>query len=165
MAAQPYIGTVMMFGGNFAPVGWAICDGQLLSIAENSPLFALIGTTYGGDGVTTFALPDLRGRVPVHQSSVLLLGQSGGEEQHTLTASEIAAHTHFLGNNAGATGLNPALSAPATAAKQLYAPPPSTGSMAPSIGLTGGNQPHNNLQPYLTLNFCIALEGIFPPRN
>jgi microcystin-dependent protein len=170
MPSEPLLGTVMPFAGNFAPNGWAFCNGQLLSIAENTALFALIGTTYGGDGISTFALPDLRGRVPLHQGQgaglpAFAMGQSGGEENHTLSGNELPAHTHLLGSGGAASTTNPATNAPAVGGKPTYATP-GTGNMAAGIvGATGGSQPHNNLQPYLAINFVIALEGIFPPRS
>lgn len=153
-----------MFGGNFAPLGWAFCDGQLLAIAQNTPLFALIGTIYGGDGQDTFALPDLRGRVPRHQGSSFL-GELSGAESHTLTPGELPAHTHTLGSATAASTLSPAQAAPAVASQKVYGALTGTPMAAGIVGISGGGQPHNNLQPFLVLSFIIALEGIFPPRN
>jgi microcystin-dependent protein len=170
---DPYIGEIRMFAGNFAPRGWALCSGQLLSISQYTALFSILGTTYGGDGRVTFALPDLRGRAPVHAGqgpglSNRNLGQSGGEESHVLTTNEIPSHTHQLrGDSSVASTDMPANSSPARNAGGI----PSYGNtadinMSPgAIQSTGAGQGHNNMQPYLTVNFIIALEGIFPPRN
>jgi microcystin-dependent protein len=150
----------------FAPKGWALCNGQVLPINQNQALFALVGTTYGGDGITTFALPNLQARVPLHFSQDFALGQSGGEQTHTLTTSEVPAHTHSV------TGTTAAGDSPVPtgnflgAADGLYAPLTSPTTLTPAtVGTAGGGQPHNNLQPYLVLNFCIALSGIFPSRS
>ena len=171
MPSLPFLGTVMLFGGNFAPRGWEFCNGQLLSIAQNDALFSLIGTTYGGDGQTTFGLPDLRGRVPIHVGSgpgqpSYVQGQLAGEENHTLTLTELPAHTHGLGSTATATALSPAANAPASGSKPTYAAAPVSASpmAAGSVGNSGGGGAHNNRQPYLALNFVIALEGIFPTQ-
>ena len=171
-----------MFGGNFAPSQWAMCNGQLLSIAQNSALFAVLGTTYGGDGVQTFALPDLRGRAPVHPGSgpglsPYVEGQIGGTETVTLLSTQMPSHNHLVGvSNAAGTVTDPtnALPAqintgtvrqPATTAFG-YAPPPQTGTLAPAaVSSTGGSQPHANIQPYLCVTFIIALQGVFPSRN
>ncbi len=168
--AQPYVGEIRMFAGNFAPIGWLFCDGQLLSIADNDTLFQLIGTTYGGDGQTTFALPDLRGRVPIHQGSGFLMGESGGVEQVTLTASQIPAHSHpALASSNPGTGTSPSgnvFASLAGATNSAY------GTDAPHVLLSpdsatasGGSQPHSNLQPYLCVNFIISMFGIFPTPN
>ena len=168
--AEPFLGELKLAAFNFAPRGWAYCDGQLLPIAQNTALFSLLGTNYGGNGQTTFALPDLRGRVPVHVGSDIALGQMGGVEAVTLLTTELPAHSHTL---SGASDLANA-SAPGgalPAAKPRggltrYAPAGSNTVMAPgSVALTGGNQPHNNMQPYLVLAWLIAMEGIFPSRN
>lgn len=172
---DPYIGQIMMFGGDFTIQGWAKCDGQLLSIAQNTALFSILGTTYGGDGRVTFALPDLRGRVPVHMGQGPGLtyrteGEVGGVETVTLHTSEMPAHNHSL-NVHGGTGDQPSpvnnfLSGEATGATAVYSAGPATNIANPmSIGLTGNNLPHDNMQPYLVINFLIALVGIFPPRG
>jgi microcystin-dependent protein len=165
--SEPFIGQIILVGFNFAPRGWAFCQGQLLSIAQNTALFSLLGTTYGGNGQTTFALPDLRGRVPIGfgQGPGLqnyVLGQTGGQETHTLISNEMPSHNHGLGANSNdAVDSNPVNNFPA--AQGAYANT-ANGQMSPTQ-LTGGSQPHNNLQPYLVLNYCIALVGIFPSRN
>jgi microcystin-dependent protein len=163
--AQPYVGEIRMFAGNFAPAGWMFCDGQLLPIAENETLFQLIGTTYGGDGQSTFALPDLRGRLPLHVGSGFILAETGGVETVTLAAQQIPAHSHgFLGSSSTATDANPANNVVAQASTffpYLNATP--SAAMAPqSISATGGSQPHDNFQPFLCISFIISLFGIFP---
>lgn len=164
--AQPYVGEIRMFGGNFAPAGWMFCSGQLLPISENETLFQLIGTTYGGDGESTFALPDLRGRLPLHQGNGFILAETGGAEEITLTVSQIPAHSHgFLSNGGAGSSSAPGNNLPATAVGNLYFPPPSSnpGQMSPQmISPTGGAQPHSNMQPYLCVSFIISLFGIFP---
>jgi microcystin-dependent protein len=169
--SDPFLGEIRQTSFAFAPKGWALCDGQLLPINQNQALFSLLGTTYGGDGVRTFALPDLRGRSPVHSSASIPLGNRQGEESHTLLGSEIPPHTHSLqgsadlGNAASPVGNLPA--GKGRGGKDIYAPgssalqPLSPQAVAPS----GGNQPHPNMQPYLTINFIIAMNGIFPPRD
>jgi microcystin-dependent protein len=157
---------MMSFG--FAPRGWAACDGQLLAINQNQALFSILGTTYGGDGRTTFALPNLRGRVPVHTSSSFSLGQQGGEASHTLTTNETPTHTHaWNASSAPATSGSPANAVlAASVGTAAFAPPSSLVAMDPSgVAPAGGSQPHENTQPYLTVSFCIALQGIFPSRN
>jgi len=164
--AQPYVGEIRMFAGNFAPAGWMFCEGQLLPIFENETLFNLIGTTYGGDGQSTFALPDLRGRIPLHFGNGFVLAETGGVETITLTTSQFPSHAHpFLastgaGNQGSPVGFLPA----ASNAVSIYkAPPSGLTAMAPqAIGATGGSQPHNNFQPYLCVDFIISLFGIFP---
>ena len=163
--AQPYVGEIRMFAGNFEPVGWMFCEGQLLPISEYETLFQLIGTTYGGDGQSTFALPDLRGRVPIHQGDGFLMGETGGVESVTLTVQQIPAHTHPLlasvapGSAAVPTGNVLAASASAN----VYRPAPPGTTMSPQV-LTpaGGSLPHENMQPYLCVNHIISLFGIFP---
>jgi len=162
--AQPYVGEIRMFAGNFAPAGWMFCEGQLLPISENETLFQLIGTTYGGDGESTFALPDLRGRIPLHQGNGFILAETGGAEEITLTVNQIAAHSHpFLASSAAASQTAPTGGLFATAQGDVY-----TGSFSPtlmsaqSISPTGGSQLHTNFQPYLCINFIISLFGIFP---
>ena len=162
--AQPYVGAIRMFAGNFAPAGWMFCEGQLLPISEYETLFQLIGTTYGGDGESTFALPDLRGRLPVHQGNGFIIAETGGAEEITLTLAQIAAHTHTLLASAGAGGPNPAGSVLATStAVDVYRESTASAAMAASsIGSAGGSQPHTNFQPYLCVDFIISLFGIFP---
>src|SRR5439155_15304994 len=158
--AQPYVGEIRMFAGNFAPAGWMFCEGQLLPISEYETLFNLIGTTYGGDGQSTFALPDLRGRVPLHFGNGLVLAETGGVETVTLTVSQIAAHSHpFLGSTATPSTTNPGTAVLAQPAGNVYASQPNNlVAMAPqSITSTGGSQPHNNFQPYLCVDFIISL--------
>jgi microcystin-dependent protein len=155
---------------NFAPVGWAQCNGQFLPINQNQALFALLGTTYGGNGQTTFALPDLRGRVPIHIGNGLLQGTSTGESAHTVTQSELPTHTHVSTVDNSAATANIATNGASRLANSTpangYAPLSSPVAMdAASIGNTGGSQPHNNMMPSLTLMFCIALQGIFPSQN
>jgi microcystin-dependent protein len=183
MPITPFIGEFMIFAGNFAPKGWALCDGQLLSISENTPLFALIGTFYGGNGTTNFALPDMRGRLSVHQGqgsglSPYQVGQKGGEEDHTLLTAEAPSHTHAVnahnnGNTGGVStpGAGVVMGSPYAVeanspAVPIYSTDAPTLTMSGGmVGQTGGSVPHNNLMPYLTLNWCIALQGIFPTRN
>jgi microcystin-dependent protein len=165
--AQPYVGEIRMFAGNFAPVGWMFCEGQLLPISENETLFQLIGTTYGGDGESTFALPDLRGRIPVHQGNGLILAETGGAEEITLTVQQIPAHSHALvGSGNPATGNAPQGNVLATSTGATIFPygtdQPPTNLLPSSIGPVGGSQPHTNFQPYLCINYIISLFGIFP---
>lgn len=167
--STPYVGEIRLFAGNFAPVGWLFCEGQLLSIADNDVLFTLVGTTYGGDGQTSFALPDLRGRVPVHQgqgpgSSPRTLGEFGGQEAVTLLASQMPAHTHALHANAApASGTAPGGALLAATSVASYDPGTGTTPMAASaVGSAGGNQPHPNMAPTLALNYIISLYGIYP---
>ena len=162
--AQPYVGEIRMFAGNFAPAGWMFCEGQLLPISENETLFQLIGTTYGGDGQETFALPDLRGRIPIHQGNGFTLAETGGAEEITLTQQQIPAHNHpWLASEAAATALTPLNNVPAEASKRFYVAPSSVSAMAAqAIPTTGGSQPHTNFQPYLCVDFIISLFGIFP---
>ena len=174
---DPIIGQICLFAGNFAPKGWAICDGSLLSIAQNSALFAILGTQYGGNGQTTFALPDLRGRVAMGVGggpglSYRNQGEQGGTENVTLTANQMPAHTHAMvasGNASNSASPNGALLASAgrDGGASIYSSDTSnqTPMAAQSIQMAGGNLPHNNLQPYLVINYIIAVEGIFPPRN
>lgn len=163
--AQPYIGEIRMFAGNFAPVGWMFCAGQLLPISENETLFQLIGTTYGGDGESTFALPNLQSRVPLHQGNGFILAETGGAEEITLTVNQIPAHTHPLLCSGGTASVqDPSNSIPAVSTAQAYFNSPAnlTNLAATAIGPTGGSQPHTNLQPYLAINFIISLFGLFP---
>jgi microcystin-dependent protein len=163
--AQPYVGEIRMFAGNFAPAGWMFCEGQLLPISEYETLFNLIGTTYGGDGQSTFALPDLRGRLPLHQGNGVILAETGGAEEITLTVSQIAAHSHpILASSATASQTTPQNNVLATpTVPDLYRPSPGdTPLAAQTIGSVGGSQPHTNFQPYLCVDFIISLFGIFP---
>jgi microcystin-dependent protein len=166
--AQPYVGEIRMFAGNFAPAGWMFCEGQLLPISEYETLFNLIGTTYGGDGQSTFALPDLRGRVPLHQGNGFTLAETGGVESVTLTVSQIPAHSHaFLATSSFGTAAGPGSNVLAqTQAIKLYDSTAPATAMAPGTsGGTGGSQPHDNFQPYLCVDFIISLFGIFPSQT
>ena len=162
--AQPYVGEIRMFAGNFAPAGWMFCEGQLLPISENETLFQLIGTTYGGDGQSTFALPDLRGRIPIHQGNGFILAETGGAEEITLTVNQISAHSHaMLATNDIPTQSNPGNNLTGQAAAKFYrAGNPSVFLNPGSVGAVGGSQPHTNFQPYLCVSFIISLFGIFP---
>ena len=163
--AQPYVGEIRMFAGNFAPAGWMFCEGQLLPISENETLFQLIGTTYGGDGQSTFALPDLRGRLPIHQGNGFILAETGGAEEITLTVNQVPAHSHPFLASTGAGNLNtPAgnLTAESAAVKIYLEDAPSIPMNPAAIGPVGGSQPHTNFQPYLCVDFIISLFGIFP---
>ena len=167
--AEPFLGEIRMTSFGFAPKGWARCEGQFLPINQNQALFALLGTTFGGNGQTTFALPDLRGRVPIHAGNSFTLGTRGGAASHTLTISEMPMHTHLVQATAAAATTNmpsnQALLAMSTAA-QAYAPAGNLHAMAPdAVTNAGGSQAHTNMQPLLALNFCIALQGIFPSQN
>src|SRR5262249_45708275 len=166
--AQPYVGEIRMFAGNFAPAGWMFCEGQLLPISENQTLFQLIGTTYGGDGQSTFALPDLRGRIPLHQGNGFILAETGGAEEITLTVGQIPAHSHpFLASTSVANDANAqsnVLSQPSTFFPYLNVPA-SVAMAAQAIGSVGGSQPHTNFQPYLCIDFIISLFGIFPSQT
>jgi microcystin-dependent protein len=162
--SQPFVGEIRMFAGNFAPAGWMFCEGQLLPISENETLFQLIGTTFGGDGESTFALPDLRGRIPIHQGNGFILAETGGAEAITLTVNQIPAHSHpWLASEGAANSLTPQGNVPGEASKRFYVAPSSVAAMAAqSGGPTGGSQPHDNFQPYLCVSFIISLFGIFP---
>jgi len=174
---EGYLAQIIMFAGNFAPRGWALCQGQLMSIAQNTALFALLGTTYGGDGQTTFGLPDLRGRASVGtgQGSGLtniLLGELAGQPTTTLTSQQIPQHNHTLGavadvaNTANPTGNSLAVGQSGTDTVSMYRNSnPTVAARAQSVTNAGGSQPHNNMQPYLGMNFVICLEGIFPSQN
>ena len=176
--SEPFIGEIRMFAGNFPPRGWQFCQGQLLSIAQNTALFSILGTTYGGNGQTTFALPDLRGRYPMQPGqgpglSPRTLGEQGGTETVTLISTQMPAHTHSLTASGGhadqfspeghfnAVQVDPNTQQPVN----MYAATPNTTMNPAAIGVAGGSQPHNNMSPFLCLNFIIAMEGIYPSRN
>lgn len=163
--AQPYVGEIRMFAGNFAPAGWMFCEGQLLPISENETLFQLIGTTYGGDGESTFALPDLRGRLPLHQGNGFILAETGGAEEITLTVSQIPAHGHaFLASTGPGSSNTPQSNVTGEQATiNLYIDDAPNANLAPTaMSAVGGSQPHTNFQPYLCVDFIISLFGIFP---
>ncbi len=163
--AQPYVGEIRMFAGNFAPAGWMFCEGQLLPISENEALFQLIGTTYGGDGESTFGLPDLRGRLPLHQGNGFILAETGGAEEITLTVNQIPSHTHPLlaaADNASTANAQNNLLAQITSYTPYFGAQANTALAPTSIGPVGGSQPHTNFQPYLCVDFIISLFGIFP---
>jgi microcystin-dependent protein len=164
--ADPYVGEIRMFAGNFAPSGWMFCEGQLMAISENETLFQLIGTTYGGDGESTFALPDLRGRIPIHRGDGFIQAQVGGAEEITLTGNQIPVHSHALmavGDQVGDQA-SPAGNVPAQSFNVVpYINDAPTGAFnAAAITAVGGSQPHTNFQPYLCIDFIISLFGIFP---
>jgi len=166
--AQPYMGEIRMFAGNFAPAGWMFCEGQLLPISEYETLFQLIGTTYGGDGQSTFALPDLRGRIPLHFGNGFTLAETGGVETVTLTVSQIPAHAHaLLASTTGGDQVSPLGNVLASSFNVTpYINDVTNGNMAASaVAATGGSQPHNNFQPYLCVDFIISLFGIFPSQT
>jgi microcystin-dependent protein len=176
--SDPFVAEIRIFPFNFPPKGWAFCDGQILPISQNTALFSLLGTTYGGNGQSTFALPDLQGSAPMHPGqgpglSLHDLGETGGSENVTLLTSEMPLHPHTVGraSDQPADSVTPvatvwALGGSVRAVVNLYNPGPPTAAMKSDvIQPTGGSLPHNNMQPYLTLNFCIALQGVFPPRT
>lgn len=163
--AQPYVGEIRMFAGNFAPAGWMFCEGQLLPISENETLFNLIGTTYGGDGQSTFALPDLRGRLPLHMGNGLILAETGGVEEITLTVNQIPAHSHpLLASGDPGNQVNTAndLTSNSQGAIPYIEDVATVNMSALAISPVGGSQPHTNFQLYLCINFIISLFGIFP---
>jgi len=166
--SEPFLSEIKIISFNFAPKGWALCNGQLLPINQNQALFALLGTTYGGNGQTTFALPDFRGRIPIHKGNGHTLGERGGEIAHTISPNEMPQHLHFVQatNNVG-TSPNPDSSVILSqSVANSFGPASNLTTMNSSVpGSTGGSQPHENMQPYLVLNFIIALQGIFPSRN
>jgi microcystin-dependent protein len=165
--AEPFLSEVRVFSFVFAPKGWALCNGQLLPINQNQALFSLLGTTFGGDGRVNFALPDLRGRVPIHVGSGFTLGERGGEQAHTLSISELPQHVHVANADNGAAATPDPTGAFFASAPSALGTPYGTAAnlqaMAPgTLGNVGGSQAHLNMQPFLTLSFCIALQGIFP---
>jgi microcystin-dependent protein len=164
--STPFLAEIKIISWNFPAKGWAFCNGQTLPINQNQALFALLGTTYGGNGQTTFALPNLQGRTPVHMGNGFTLGQQGGETAHTIIASEMPAHTHAptASSNAADQGV-PAGNYWAYESSNAYAAQPDANMNAACVSNVGGSQPHNNMSPYLVLNFCIALVGIFPSQN
>lgn len=164
--SEPFVGEIRLFANNYAPQGWMFCEGQILPINTNQALYAILGNVYGGNGVTTFALPDYRGRVPVHVSPTIPLGTAQGEAAHTLTIHEMPQHTHQVSGSSNlASAPSPAGNVWA-AANNVYTPAAALSTMDPaSIGAAGGSQPHNNMQPYQVLNYAIAVVGIFPSRN
>ena len=173
--SDPFVAEIRILGCNFAPVGWAFCNGQLMPISQNTALFSLLGTTYGGDGKSTFALPNLQDSAPMHWGqgpglSLYDLGQTGGSETISLIQSELPAHTHQASGVSGSGPTSPANNTWGTAAGRT--PPPMYFSGSPNVSMAGtalapvgGSLPHNNMQPYLVLNFCIAMQGVFPPRG
>ena len=166
--AEPFLSEIRIMSFQFAPKGWAQCNGQLLPINQNQALFSLLGTTFGGDGRVNFALPDLRGRLPIHEGVGHTLGERGGEQAHTLSISEMPAHTHTLqGSSVPGTSVPTSASVLGRSNPQAcYGAAANLVSLAPeALAPAGGDQPHNNLQPYLTFYFCIALQGVFPPRS
>lgn len=163
----PFVGEIRMFAGNFAPAGWAFCNGALIPISENETLFQLIGTTYGGDGQNNFALPNLQSRLPVHVGPGFTLGQSGGAETVTLTTSQIPAHSHVPQANSNAGNQqNPTGNVWAQNTLSQYSPSPPDASLDPAaVGSAGGSQPHDNMIPFLVINFIISLFGVFPSQS
>lgn len=166
--SEPFLAEIRIVGFNFAPRGWAFCDGQILPINQNQALFSLLGTTYGGDGRTSFGLPELRGRTPLHPGDGITLGAKSGEETHTLSTAEIPQHSHAMqGSGDAATTNTPGNSQVFARATQstYHTPGANVGAVAGTVSNTGGGQAHNNMQPSLAVNFCIALQGLFPSRN
>jgi microcystin-dependent protein len=162
--AEPFLSEIRMMSFVFAPKGWTLCDGQLLPINQNQALFSLLGTTFGGDGRVNFALPDLRSRTPIHVGSGHVLGERGGEQAHTLSIAEIPTHTHVAnGTNVNGAGAVPNNTSLLGAFNNAYTQPAALTSLSPStVSLVGGSQAHQNMMPFLTISFCIALQGIFP---
>lgn len=166
--AEPFLSEIRIMSFVFAPKGWALCNGQLLPINQNQALFSLLGTTFGGDGRVNFALPNLQGRTPIHAGSGHTLGEQGGEQAHTLSIAELPAHTHVLNGTTNTSANTPANTTvlAKSAPQAAYGAPAGLAAMdVRSIGSTGGSQAHLNMQPFLVLSFCIALQGIFPSPN
>ncbi|MEA2621352.1 MAG: hypothetical protein QOH61_262 [Chloroflexota bacterium] len=165
--SEPFMGEVKMISWTYPPKGWAFCNGQLLPINQNQALFSILGTQFGGDGRTTFALPDLRGRTPIYSGQGWTLGQAGGEESHTLTGSEMPLHNHLaMASTTNADSIEVAGNILAASDTPLYHNTADLTTLGPTtINVVGGGQPHQNMQPYLVVNFCVALTGIFPSRN
>ena len=165
--AEPFLSEIRIMSFNFAPKGWAFCNGQFLPINQNQALFSLLGTTFGGNGQTTFALPDLRGRTPIHVGNGHTLGEKAGEQAHTVTAAEMPMHTHAVNSSSSSTGgvSSPANNVIGSANNMFHTPDSLTPMNAGTITNTGGSQAHLNMQPFLNLSFCIALQGIFPSPN
>jgi microcystin-dependent protein len=174
--SSPFVAEIRIFPFNFAPTGWAFCDGQIVPISQNTALFSLLGTTYGGDGKTNFALPNMQGNAPMHFGqgaglSLRDLGESDGSPTVTLLSSEMPSHTHLVGVSSAVADTkvpDSTMILGRSAGGSVYEKPPGTplsNLNSGSVGSSGGNQPHNNLMPYLVLNFCIALQGVFPPRS
>lgn len=165
--SEAYVGEIRAFAFGQAPRNWARCEGQLLAINQNQALFSILGTTYGGNGVNTFALPDLRGRVPVHTGSGVTLGQTAGETAHALTQNEIPSHVHTASASSAAATLSTMVAGSYWAAASYFNKDPSqTVAMSPNaVAATGGSQPHENMQPYTAVSYCIAINGLFPSRN
>jgi microcystin-dependent protein len=168
--SDPFVGEIRIFAGNFAPLDWALCNGAIMAISQNETLFNLIGTTYGGDGQQTFAVPDLRGRVPIHTGSSgasdYVLGQSGGRESVTLTNNQLPAHNHLLpASSASGTSTSPAGNVPAAWGSNQYSDAPPTGAMGAAVQPAGASLPHDNMLPFLGINFIISLFGTFPTQS
>ena len=163
--AEPYLAEIRIFSFNFPPKGWALCNGQLLPINQNQALFSLLGTVYGGDGRVNFALPNLQGRMPVHVGNGILLGQVGGETAHTLSISEMPAHTHAAVGSSTPANLGVPTGNLWATGNAAYNPTPNTAMNPACVLPVGGSQPHENMSPYLVVFFCIALQGIFPSQN
>jgi microcystin-dependent protein len=165
--SEPFLSEIRIFSFNFAPRGWAFCNGQILPINQNQALFALLGTTYGGNGQTTFALPNLRGQVPIHMGNGHTLGEAAGNTSVTLNITQLPQHNHFLNGSRNAATLDsPTNNVLGGLSTNAYGAPSALAPMATgTVSNVGGSQPHNNMMPYLVLNFCIALQGIFPSRN
>jgi microcystin-dependent protein len=164
--SEPFLGEIKIISWNFPPKGWTFCNGQLMPINQNQALFSILGTTYGGDGMQTFGLPNLQGRSPFHVGNGIVLGQMGGETNHTLNISEIPAHNHVpVGSSSNPSAPSAAGNLWATGNAQVFSGTPNAAMNPACVSATGGNQPHENMSPYLVLNFIIALQGIFPSQN